>query len=84
MLLTLLLFVSAVATGSSPGIALTRYSQPECDLDLFRTPEAAHALPALPGRLSGRQLALRRGAALGAAVATLTAGLIVRVLTHRH
>ncbi|XP_024420920.2 multidrug and toxin extrusion protein 2 [Desmodus rotundus] len=75
---------ASVATGSSPGIALTMYSQPECDLDLFRTPEAAHALPALSGRLSGRQLALRRGAALGAAVATLTAGLIVRVLTHRH
>ncbi|KAM5309977.1 multidrug and toxin extrusion protein 2-like isoform 11-T14 [Glossophaga mutica] len=73
-----------VATSSSPGITLMMYSQPECHLDLFRTPEAAHALPAPSCRLSGRQLALRRGAALGAAVATLTAGLIVRILTHRH
>ncbi|KAM5309970.1 multidrug and toxin extrusion protein 2-like isoform 5-T7 [Glossophaga mutica] len=75
---------ASVATSSSPGITLMMYSQPECHLDLFRTPEAAHALPAPSCRLSGRQLALRRGAALGAAVATLTAGLIVRILTHRH
>ncbi|XP_045680573.1 multidrug and toxin extrusion protein 2 isoform X2 [Phyllostomus hastatus] len=75
---------ASVATSSSPGITLMMYSWPECHVDLFRTPEAAHTLPAPSRRLSGRQLALRRGAALGAAVATLTAGLIVRILTHRH
>ncbi|KAF6097171.1 solute carrier family 47 member 2 [Phyllostomus discolor] len=75
---------SSVATSSSPGITLMMYSRPECHVDLFRTPEATHTLPAPSRRLSGRQLALRRGAALGAAVATFTAGLIVRILTHRH
>ncbi|XP_053521641.1 multidrug and toxin extrusion protein 2 isoform X1 [Artibeus jamaicensis] len=75
---------ASVAMSSSPGITLTMYSRPECHLDLFGTSEAAHTLPAPSCKLSGRQLALRRGAALGAAVAMLTAGLIMRILTHRH
>nr|KAF6398841.1 solute carrier family 47 member 2 [Molossus molossus] len=73
---------SSVATGSSPGVTLTTYSRPECHLDLFRTPEATLSAPS--SRLSGRQLAIRRGAALGVASATLTAGLVIRVLTSRH
>ncbi|XP_053068768.1 multidrug and toxin extrusion protein 2 [Acinonyx jubatus] len=75
---------SSVATGASPGITLTTYSRPESHLDLFRTPEVAQALPAPASRLSARQLAIRRGAALGMASGTLTAGLVVRVLTTRH
>ncbi|XP_066120476.1 multidrug and toxin extrusion protein 2 isoform X2 [Saccopteryx bilineata] len=75
---------SSVATGSSPGVTLTLYSRPDCHLGLFRTPEAAHALAAPSSRLSGRQLAVRRGAALGAASATLAAGLVIRTLTSRH
>ncbi|XP_016000630.2 multidrug and toxin extrusion protein 2 isoform X2 [Rousettus aegyptiacus] len=75
---------SSVATGSSPGISLTLYSRPEYQLDLSRTPEAAHALSAPSSRLSGKQLVIRRGAALGAASATLTVGLVIRVLTTRH
>ncbi|XP_044900095.1 multidrug and toxin extrusion protein 2 isoform X4 [Felis catus] len=75
---------SSVATGASPGITLTMYSRPESHLDLFRTPEAAQDLPAPASRLSARQLAIRRGAALGMASGTLTAGLVVRVLTTRH
>ncbi|KAM8814179.1 multidrug and toxin extrusion protein 2 [Rhynchonycteris naso] len=70
---------SSVAAASSPGITLTLYSRPEYHLDLFRTPEAAPS-----SRLSGRQLAARRGAALGAATATLAAGLVIRTLTSRH
>uniref|UniRef100_A0A667H7J0 Multidrug and toxin extrusion protein n=1 Tax=Lynx canadensis TaxID=61383 RepID=A0A667H7J0_LYNCA len=75
---------SSMATGASPGITLTMYSRPESHLDLFRTPEAAQDLPAPASRLSARQLAIRRGAALGMASGTLTAGLVVRVLTPRH
>ncbi|XP_007080849.2 multidrug and toxin extrusion protein 2 [Panthera tigris] len=75
---------SSVATGASPGVTLTTYSRPESHLDLFRAPEAAQALPAPASRLSARQLAIRRGAALGIASGTLTAGLLVRVLTARH
>ncbi|XP_047689267.1 multidrug and toxin extrusion protein 2-like [Prionailurus viverrinus] len=75
---------SSVATGASPGITLTMYSRPESHLDLFRTLEAAQDLPAPASRLSARQLAIRRGAALGMASGTLTAGLVVRVLTTRH
>uniref|UniRef100_A0A8C8Y087 Multidrug and toxin extrusion protein n=1 Tax=Panthera leo TaxID=9689 RepID=A0A8C8Y087_PANLE len=73
-----------LATGASPGVTLTTYSRPESHLDLFRAPEAAQALPAPASRLSARQLAIRRGAALGMASGTLTAGLVVRVLTARH
>ncbi|XP_016045091.1 multidrug and toxin extrusion protein 2 isoform X3 [Erinaceus europaeus] len=77
--------VSSVATGSSPGITLTMYSRPESHLDLLGTPEAAHALEApASSRLSAKQLAIRRGAALGAASATLTAGVLIRVLTSRY
>lgn len=77
------LFASAVATGSYPGVTLTMYSRPEAHLDLFGTPEAAQPLPAPPGRLSAKQLAIRRGAALGAATGTLVVGLVIRVLTAR-
>ncbi|GAB5580573.1 multidrug and toxin extrusion protein 2 isoform X1 [Prionailurus iriomotensis] len=70
--------------GASPGITLTMYSRPESHLDLFRTLEAAQDLPAPASRLSARQLAIRRGAALGMASGMLTAGLVVRVLTTRH
>ncbi|XP_074176292.1 multidrug and toxin extrusion protein 2 isoform X5 [Rhinolophus sinicus] len=76
--------VSSVATGLSPGITLTLYSRSECQMDIFRTSEAAHTPPAPSSRLSGKQLAIRRGAALGVASATLTAGFIIRVLTTRH
>lgn len=82
--LTLLSFASAVATGGSPGITLTTYSRPEGHQELFRTPEVAQALSAPASRLSARQLAMRRGAALGVASATLTAGLVIRVLASRH
>ncbi|XP_036693740.1 multidrug and toxin extrusion protein 2 isoform X3 [Balaenoptera musculus] len=75
--------VSSVATGSYPGVTLTMYSRPEAHLDLFGTPEAAQPLPAPPGRLSAKQLAIRRGAALGAAMGTLVVGLVIRVLTAR-
>ncbi|XP_036152297.1 multidrug and toxin extrusion protein 2 isoform X3 [Myotis myotis] len=75
---------SAVATGTCPGVSLTMFSSPGCHADHFRTPDAALALPAPPSGLSGRQLALRRGAALGAASATLTAGLVVSLLASRH
>ncbi|XP_059989821.1 multidrug and toxin extrusion protein 2-like [Lagenorhynchus albirostris] len=75
--------VSSVATGSHPGVTLTMYSRPEAHLDLFGTPEAAQPLPAPPGRLSAKQLAIRRGAALGAATGTLVVGLVIRVLTAR-
>ncbi|XP_066877582.1 multidrug and toxin extrusion protein 2-like [Kogia breviceps] len=74
---------SSVATGSYPGVTLTMYSRPEAHLDLFGTPGAAQPLPAPPGRLTAKQLAIRRGAALGAAMGTLVAGLVVRVLTAR-
>ncbi|KAF6299728.1 solute carrier family 47 member 2 [Rhinolophus ferrumequinum] len=76
--------VSSVATGLSPGITLTLYSRSECQMDIFRTSEAAPAPPAPSSRLSGKQLAIRRGAALGVASATLTVGFIIRVLTTRH
>ncbi|XP_073653463.1 multidrug and toxin extrusion protein 2 isoform X12 [Tursiops truncatus] len=75
--------VSSVAMGSHPGVTLTMYSRPEAHLDLFGTPEAAQPLPAPPGRLSAKQLAIRRGAALGAATGTLVVGLVIRVLTAR-
>ncbi|XP_077602763.1 multidrug and toxin extrusion protein 2 [Crocuta crocuta] len=75
---------SSVATGGSPGITLTTYSRPEGHQELFRTPEVAQALSAPASRLSARQLAMRRGAALGVASATLTAGLVIRVLASRH
>uniref|UniRef100_A0A8C6G396 Multidrug and toxin extrusion protein n=1 Tax=Moschus moschiferus TaxID=68415 RepID=A0A8C6G396_MOSMO len=75
--------VSSVATGSSPGVILTTYSRPGGHLDLLRTPEAVHALPAPTGRLSAKQLAVRRGAALGMAVGSLIVGLVLRVLTAR-
>ncbi|KAK1331721.1 hypothetical protein QTO34_009695 [Cnephaeus nilssonii] len=75
--------VSAVATGTCPGVSLTKFSSPGCHADLFRTPDAALAPPAPPGGLSGKQLALRRGAALGAASATLTVGLVVSLLASR-
>uniref|UniRef100_A0A8D0W8K1 Multidrug and toxin extrusion protein n=1 Tax=Sus scrofa TaxID=9823 RepID=A0A8D0W8K1_PIG len=74
---------SSVATGSPPGVTLTTYSRPECHLALSGTPEAAQALPAPSSRLSATQLAMRRGAALGVAVATLLAGLLIRVLIAR-
>ncbi|ELK15732.1 Multidrug and toxin extrusion protein 2 [Pteropus alecto] len=70
VLLNWLPFASAVATGSSLGISLTLYSRPKCHLDLSRTPEVAHALSAPSSRLSGKQLVIHRGAALGAATAT--------------
>uniref|UniRef100_A0A8I3NVU1 Multidrug and toxin extrusion protein n=2 Tax=Canis lupus familiaris TaxID=9615 RepID=A0A8I3NVU1_CANLF len=75
---------SSVATGSSPGITLMTYSRPECHLDLFRTPEAAHALSAPASILSAKQLVIRRGAALVVASAMLTVGLVIRLLTTRH
>nr|XP_055161012.1 multidrug and toxin extrusion protein 2 isoform X1 [Nyctereutes procyonoides] len=75
---------SSVATGSSPGITLMTYSRPECHLDLFRTPEAAHALSAPASILSVKQLVIRRGAALVVASAMLTVGLVIRLLTTRH
>ncbi|KAJ8793716.1 hypothetical protein J1605_003527 [Eschrichtius robustus] len=75
--------ISSVATGSYPGVTLTTYSRPEAHVDLFGTPEAAQPLPAPPGRLSAKQLAIRRGAALGAATGTLVVGLVIRVLTAR-
>ncbi|EPY76011.1 solute carrier family 47, member 2 [Camelus ferus] len=74
---------SSVASGSCLGVTLTTYSRPGCQLDLFRTPEAAQALAAPASRLPAKQLALRRGAALGAALATLIMGLLVRALTAR-
>ncbi|XP_044795101.2 multidrug and toxin extrusion protein 2 isoform X3 [Bubalus bubalis] len=73
--------VSSVATGSSPGVILTTYSRSGGHPDLLRTPEAVHALPTPAGRLSAKQLALHRGAALGVAVGSLIVGLILRVLT---
>uniref|UniRef100_A0A8I5TKI1 Multidrug and toxin extrusion protein n=1 Tax=Pongo abelii TaxID=9601 RepID=A0A8I5TKI1_PONAB len=76
--------LSSVATGSSPGITLTTYSRSECHVDLFRTPEEAHTLSAPTSRLSVKQLVIRRGAALGAASATLMVGLTVRILATRH
>lgn len=53
-------------------------------MDLLRTPEAIHAHSAPASRLSVKQLAIRRGIALGAASATLIMGFIIRVLTTRH
>uniref|UniRef100_A0A2I3GME6 Multidrug and toxin extrusion protein n=1 Tax=Nomascus leucogenys TaxID=61853 RepID=A0A2I3GME6_NOMLE len=76
--------LSSVATGSSPGITLTTYSRSECHVDLFGTPEEAHALSAPTSRLSVKQLVIRRGAALGVASATLMVGLTVRILATRH
>ncbi|XP_017717459.1 PREDICTED: multidrug and toxin extrusion protein 2 isoform X2 [Rhinopithecus bieti] len=76
--------LSSVATGSSPGITLTTYSRSDCQVDLFRTPEEAHTLSAPASRLSVKQLVIRRGAALGAASATLLLGLVVRILATRH
>ncbi|KAG8521927.1 Multidrug and toxin extrusion protein 2, partial [Galemys pyrenaicus] len=73
--------VSSVATGSSPGIILTTYSRPEWHLDLFRAPEAAHSFSAPASKLSLKQLAIRRGAALGVASAMLTVGIVIRALT---
>ncbi|XP_006213894.2 multidrug and toxin extrusion protein 2 isoform X1 [Vicugna pacos] len=75
--------VSSVASGGCLGVTLTTYSRPGCQLDLFRTPEAAQALAAPASRLPAKQLALRRGAALGAALAALIVGLLVRALTAR-
>uniref|UniRef100_A0A2K5JSB1 Multidrug and toxin extrusion protein n=1 Tax=Colobus angolensis palliatus TaxID=336983 RepID=A0A2K5JSB1_COLAP len=76
--------LSSVATGSSPGITLTTYSRSDCQVDLFRTPEEAHTLSPPASRLSVKQLVIRRGAALGAASATLLLGLVVRILATRH
>nr|XP_054112993.1 multidrug and toxin extrusion protein 2 [Callithrix jacchus] len=76
--------LSSVATGSSPGITLTTYSRSECHVDLFRTLEEAHTLSAPTSRLSIKQLVIRRGAALGAASATLMVGLAVRILITKH
>ncbi|XP_070335308.1 multidrug and toxin extrusion protein 2 isoform X4 [Odocoileus virginianus] len=75
--------VSSVATGSSPGVILTTYSRLGGHLDLLRTPEAIQTLPAPANRLSAKQLAVRRGAALGVAVGSLIVGLVLRVLTAR-
>ncbi|XP_006902115.1 PREDICTED: multidrug and toxin extrusion protein 2 [Elephantulus edwardii] len=76
--------VSSVYMGSSPGITLTSYSRPECQMDLFRMPETTLGFSVSSSTLSARQLAIRRGAVLGAAVVTLLLGLAVRVLTTRH
>ncbi|XP_036875538.1 multidrug and toxin extrusion protein 2 isoform X3 [Manis javanica] len=76
--------VSSVATGGCPGITLTTYSRPGGPMDLLRTPEAIHTHSAPASRLSVKQLAIRRGVALGAASATLIMGFIIRVLTTRH
>ncbi|XP_064135426.1 multidrug and toxin extrusion protein 2 [Loxodonta africana] len=76
--------VSSVAMGGSPGITLTTYSRPEYQMDLFRMPETALGLSVSANMLSVKQLAVRRGAALGAASATLILGLVVRVLTTSH
>ncbi|XP_058139366.1 multidrug and toxin extrusion protein 2 isoform X2 [Dasypus novemcinctus] len=75
---------ASVATSSAAGIVLTTYSRPGWPADSFRAPEAALALSAPDRPLSAKQLALRRGAALGAAVAVLVAGLAVRVLASGH
>ncbi|ELW62588.1 Multidrug and toxin extrusion protein 2 [Tupaia chinensis] len=71
--------VSSVATGSCPSITLMKYSRPEGPGDLFS------CIPSAPERrLSAKQLVIRRGATLGAALATLMLGLVARVLTTRH
>ncbi|XP_045442461.1 multidrug and toxin extrusion protein 2 isoform X1 [Pipistrellus kuhlii] len=80
--------VSAVATGACPGVSLTKFSGPGRPADL-RADLGADLQPAAPARpapargLSARQLAVRRGAALGAASAALAAGLAVSVLASR-
>ncbi|XP_037666531.1 multidrug and toxin extrusion protein 2 isoform X2 [Choloepus didactylus] len=76
--------VASVATSSTPGIILTTYSSPEWQVDPSRAPEASLGLSAPNSSLSVKQLAVRRGAALGAAVAMLLVGLATRVLTSRH
>ncbi|XP_077019371.1 multidrug and toxin extrusion protein 2-like [Tamandua tetradactyla] len=76
---------SAVAWSGAPGVTLTAFSRPERPAEPSRAPEAAALGPLAPGHsLSATQLALRRGAALGAAAATLAAGLATRALTARH
>ncbi|XP_045146745.1 multidrug and toxin extrusion protein 2 isoform X2 [Echinops telfairi] len=75
--------VSSVAMGSSPGITLTTYSSPESQMDLFKMPETSLEPLVSANTLSMKQLAIRRGAALGAASATLILGFVVRVLTTR-
>uniref|UniRef100_G3UD35 Multidrug and toxin extrusion protein n=1 Tax=Loxodonta africana TaxID=9785 RepID=G3UD35_LOXAF len=51
---------------------------------VVRMPETALGLSVSANMLSVKQLAVRRGAALGAASATLILGLVVRVLTTSH
>ncbi|XP_058532019.1 multidrug and toxin extrusion protein 2 [Ochotona princeps] len=72
--------VSSVATGSNPGITLTKYSRPECPT-FSPNSQAAHVAPAPASPLSLRQVVIRRGATLGAASALLGVGLLVRALT---
>ncbi|XP_075389056.1 multidrug and toxin extrusion protein 2 [Tenrec ecaudatus] len=76
--------VSSVAMGGSPGITLTTYSSPESQMDLVKMPETSLDLLVSANTLSRKQLAVRRGAALGAASATLILGCVVRALTTRH
>lgn len=73
-------FAPAVATGSNPGITLTKYSRPECPAFSLNS-QAAHTAPAPAGPLSLRQVVIRRGATLGAASVLLGVGLLVRMLT---
>ncbi|KAM6184864.1 multidrug and toxin extrusion protein 2-like [Rhynchocyon petersi] len=75
---------SSVDMGSSPGITLTTYSRPECQMDLFRMPETTYDLSVSSNTHSAKQLAIRRGAALGVAFVTLILGLVIRFLTTRN
>uniref|UniRef100_G3VW09 Multidrug and toxin extrusion protein n=1 Tax=Sarcophilus harrisii TaxID=9305 RepID=G3VW09_SARHA len=75
---------SSVATGSNPGIVLTRYSKAESQADLLPPLEAASTLSTAGNVLSLKQLIVRRGLSLLGAVAVLILGVMIKIMTSKH
>ncbi|XP_068945711.1 multidrug and toxin extrusion protein 2 [Petaurus breviceps papuanus] len=75
---------SSVATGSNPGIILTRYSTTESQADLLPPLEATSTLSAARHAPSLKQLAVRRGIFLLLAITVLILGIMVKLMTTKH
>ncbi|XP_074045345.1 multidrug and toxin extrusion protein 2 [Macrotis lagotis] len=75
---------SSVATGSNPGIILTKYSKTESQADLLPPLESTSTFSPPCNVLSLRQLVFRRGISLLVAVIVLILGVLVRFMTTKH
>ncbi|XP_072496101.1 multidrug and toxin extrusion protein 2 [Notamacropus eugenii] len=75
---------TSVATGSNPGIILTRYSKTESQADLLPPLEATSTLSAACNVLSLKQLVVRRGISFLVAVTVLILGVMVKLMTTKH